>query len=100
MTGARTPADALPVAGDRRPPLVAAAPIAEARAVVRRLAGVAAVDGVSLALAPGEVVGLLGANGAGKTTLIRMLLGLLRASEGEVRLFGEPPSRATRARIG
>jgi ABC-2 type transport system ATP-binding protein/ribosome-dependent ATPase len=48
----------------------------------------------------GEVVGLLGANGAGKTTLIRMLLGLLQVSEGEVRLFGEPPSRRTRQRIG
>lgn len=46
------------------------------------------------------MVGLLGANGAGKTTLIRMLLGLLAASEGDVRLFGEPPSRETRRRIG
>ena len=39
-------------------------------------------------LGRGEVVGLLGANGAGKTTLIRMLLGLLPATAGEVRLFG------------
>jgi ABC-type multidrug transport system ATPase subunit len=46
------------------------------------------------------VVGLLGANGAGKTTVIRMLLGLLPASGGEIRLFGEPPSRRTRQRIG
>ena len=52
------------------------------------------------AVGPGEVVGLLGANGAGKTTLIRMLLGLLRASAGQVRLFGQPPSRQTRRRIG
>src|SRR5262249_32389550 len=41
-----------------------------------------------------------GANGAGKTTLIRMLLGLLGTSGGEVLLFGEPPSRRTRQRIG
>ena len=49
---------------------------------------------------PGEIVGLLGANGAGKTTLIRMLLGLLPASAGEVALFGAEPSRETRRRIG
>ena len=46
------------------------------------------------------MVGLLGANGAGKTTLIRMLLGLLPVSAGSVRLFGQPPSRASRRRVG
>jgi len=59
-----------------------------------------AVDEVDLAVGTGEVVGLLGANGAGKTTLIKMLLGLLRPTGGEVRLFGEPPSMATRRRVG
>ena len=59
-----------------------------------------AVDQVDLEVGAGEIVGLLGANGAGKTTLIRLLLGLLPASAGEVALFGAVPSRDTRRRIG
>lgn len=59
-----------------------------------------AVDGVGLAVAAGEVVGLLGANGAGKTTLIRLLLGLLRATAGTVHLLGDAPSRSTRRQLG
>jgi ABC-2 type transport system ATP-binding protein len=75
-------------------------PLAECRAVCRQFGPFTAVDRVDLALHRGEVVGLLGANGAGKTTLIRLLLGLLPASAGEVRLFGGPPSRRARRRIG
>jgi ABC-2 type transport system ATP-binding protein len=76
------------------------APLAECASVTRTFGPVVAVDHVDLRVSPGEVVGLLGANGAGKTTLIRMLLGLLRTSSGQVRLFGQPPSRLTRRRIG
>jgi len=75
-------------------------PLAECRAVSRQFGRFTAVDRVDLTLHRGEVVGLLGANGAGKTTLIRMLLGLLPASAGEVRLFGGPPTRQARRRIG
>ncbi len=75
-------------------------PLAEAVGATRRFDDLVAVDGVDLGVVPGEVVGLLGANGAGKTTLIRMLLGLLRASDGRVRLFGRAPSRDTRRRLG
>ena len=74
--------------------------LAEAVGVRRAFGRFTAVDGVDLAVGHGEVVGLLGANGAGKTTLIRMLLGLLPVSGGSVRLFGQPPSRATRRRVG
>ena len=74
--------------------------LAECRAVSRQFGDFTAVDQVNLSLHPGEVVGLLGANGAGKTTLIRMLLGLLPASAGQVLLFGGPPSRQARRRLG
>ena len=59
-----------------------------------------AVDDVTMAVEPGEVVGLLGANGAGKTTLIRMVLGLLAHTAGEVELLGGPPDRERRRRMG
>src|SRR5919106_5213323 len=74
--------------------------LARARSVVRRFGHLTAVDGVDLEVAAGDVVGLIGANGSGKTTLIRMLLGLLAPTAGHVRLFGGPPSRRTRARLG
>jgi ABC-2 type transport system ATP-binding protein len=74
--------------------------LVEIRGARKRFGELVAVDGVDLQVAPGEVVGILGANGAGKTTLIRLILGLLRPDSGEVRLFGSPPSRRTRARLG
>ena len=49
-----------------------------------------ALRNVNLAVAPGEIVGFVGANGAGKTTTIRAALGLMKLDAGEVRLFGEP----------
>ena len=48
-----------------------------------------AVDDVSFEVRPGEIVGLLGPNGAGKTTTIHMILGLISATSGEVRIFGK-----------
>jgi len=75
-------------------------PLAECAGLTRVFGQHTVVDRVDLTVGPGEMVGLLGANGAGKTTLIRMLLGLLPPSGGSARLFGQPPSRATRRRIG
>ncbi|WP_138760154.1 ABC transporter ATP-binding protein [Modestobacter altitudinis] len=60
-----------------------------------------AVDGVSLQVARGEVLGLLGPNGAGKTTVIKMLLGLVRPDAGEVMLLGRPAGDPrARVRVG
>lgn len=52
--------------------------------------GTVAVDGVDIDVPEGAVVGMLGPNGSGKTTTIRMLLGLVRPTEGEVELLGQP----------
>jgi ABC-2 type transport system ATP-binding protein len=52
-----------------------------------------AVDGLNLAVAPGEIFGLLGPNGSGKSTTIKLLLGLLEPTAGEARVFGVPSAR-------
>jgi ABC-2 type transport system ATP-binding protein/ribosome-dependent ATPase len=74
--------------------------LAQATVATRRFGQFTAVREVNLQVGPGEIVGLLGANGAGKTTLIRMLLGLIGTSSGQCTLFGEPPSRSSRTRLG
>jgi len=62
---------------------------------------VAAVDGASFSVEPGQLVGLLGPNGAGKTTLLNLLVGLRRPTSGRVELFGGDPRLAPyRRQIG
>src|SRR5918997_3984401 len=63
-------------------------PAIRAEGLVRRFGDNAAVDGVDLEVAPGEIYGFLGPNGAGKTTTIRMLATLLRPDSGTARVFG------------
>jgi len=59
------------------------------------------VDSISLALSEGEVFGLLGLNGAGKTTTIKLLLGLLFPTRGQVRLYGQPlPNLGVMNKVG
>jgi len=55
---------------------------------------------VTLTLHAGQLAGLVGPTGSGKTTLLKALLGLVHPWQGEVRVFGAPMTRATRARIG
>lgn len=65
--------------------------VVEVRELSRQFGPTRALDGVSLNVEPGYVYGLVGANGHGKTTLIKHLLGLLRAQQGSVRVFGLDP---------
>ena len=73
-------------------------PLLEARGVTVRFGGLTAVDQVSAAFAPGELVGIIGPNGAGKTTFFNALSGVIEPSEGELfalgqRLTGAKPHR-------
>jgi branched-chain amino acid transport system ATP-binding protein len=64
-------------------------PLLEVSGLVKRFGGVAAVNGVSLALEPGRIYGLIGPNGSGKTTLFNCITGTERRDAGEVRFRGE-----------
>src|SRR3954467_6452058 len=61
-----------------------APPRLELRRITKRFPGVAANDGVSFSVKPGEIHALLGENGAGKSTLVKIIYGVLHADEGEV----------------
>src|SRR5262245_54995796 len=77
--------------------------VLEARGLTKRYGRVESLRGVDLAVRRGEVYGFLGRNGAGKTTTIRIVMGITRASGGEIRLFGEEARGghvALRQRIG
>ncbi|SHN71436.1 ribosome-associated ATPase/putative transporter RbbA [Desulfovibrio litoralis] len=80
------------------------APIAiEAHGLTKRFGNFVAVSDVSLQIRQGEIFGFLGSNGCGKSTTMRMLTGLLPATEGTVSLFGHPVNpddMATRKRVG
>jgi ABC-2 type transport system ATP-binding protein len=75
--------------------------IASLTDVTKRYGATTALDGLNLALRPGEVVALLGPNGAGKSTAVRLLLGLIAPTAGTARVFGgDPRTPATRLRVG
>jgi branched-chain amino acid transport system ATP-binding protein len=69
------------------------APFVAARSLVKQFGGMRAVDGVSITLARGEMVGLIGPNGAGKTTMFNLLAGSLKPSAGDIWIDGADISR-------
>lgn len=78
--------------------------ILETNGLTKRYSSFAAISDVTFAIPEGEIAGFVGLNGAGKSTTINLMLGFLRPTSGEVKLFGEPvsPSNAHRShrRIG
>jgi ABC-2 type transport system ATP-binding protein len=82
---------------------VAAAPVLELSGVRKAYGERVVLDGLDLAVHPGEIVGLLGRNGTGKTTAAEIAIGLRATDAGEVRLLGVDPraaDRNVRARVG
>ena len=59
-----------------------------------------AVEGLTFKVAPGSIYGFLGPNGAGKTTSLRMMLGIIKPSEGEISVLGSPSAMGVRERVG
>jgi len=82
-------------------PPVSQQPVATLTNISKSYGTTRALDGLSLALRPGEIVALLGPNGAGKSTAIKILLGLIAPASGIVQVFGNNPrNTATRTRVG
>ena len=79
------------------------APLMELEGIEVRFGGILALQGVSLQVGPGEVLGLIGPNGAGKTTLFDVISGVRRSDAGQVRIDGKDVtgrSSCARARLG
>ena len=68
--------------------------------VTKRFDSATAVDDLSFSVAQGEVFGFLGGNGAGKTTSLRMVLDIIRPTDGTISVLGRPPGRANARDIG
>ncbi len=70
--------------------------VIEVTGLKKRFGRTLALDGLDLTVGPGDVHGFIGPNGSGKSTTIRILLGLIRATGGTARIFGEDPWDRTR----
>ncbi|MCA1770503.1 MAG: ABC transporter ATP-binding protein [Halomonas sp.] len=66
-------------------------PVIEMNSVGKRFGKLTALDEVSLTLGEGEVLGMMGHNGAGKSTSMKLILGLIRPTSGELKVFGHDP---------
>ena len=69
------------------------------RDLVKRYGAKTALQGLTLAVEPGRIVGLLGPNGSGKTTLIKLASGLLTPTSGEILIAGHAPGVETKALV-
>jgi ABC-2 type transport system ATP-binding protein len=67
--------------------------------LTKRYAGTTAVNSATVELKPGRIYGLLGPNGSGKSTFMKLSAGLVRPTEGEIRIMGEPISAQSRAHV-
>ncbi len=73
--------------------MLSAEPAIAVTNLVKQYPGGTAVDGISFAIEPGQIIGLLGGNGAGKTTTIAMIMGLVAPTAGSVRILGHDMPR-------
>lgn len=73
--------------------------VIEAKNLSKKFPGVTALKNVDLTIEKGKVVGLLGPNGSGKSTFLKIVVGLLKPSRGEITIGGETPSFRTKASI-
>ncbi len=73
--------------------------IIDARGLAKAFGGNTVLDGVDLSASAGEAIAVVGANGAGKTTLMKILVGLLEADAGSVKLMGDDLVELTRRQI-
>lgn len=75
-------------------------PVIEVQSLSKRFGSLLAVNNLSFSVPQGICFGLLGPNGAGKTTTIEMLEGIVKPSDGQIKLFGEPASKKLYKRVG
>jgi branched-chain amino acid transport system ATP-binding protein len=75
------------------------AALLEVRGLTKKFGGVTALDGIELAVEPGEILGLIGPNGSGKTTLFNVITGIYGAETGSIRFEGAEISRASPQKV-
>ena len=74
-------------------------PIIETRNLCKRYGTVMRVTNLALQVPEGSIYGFLGPNGAGKSTTLKMILGLVRPTQGEIQVFGQPMNRGNRIAV-